>query len=288
MSAALEIHADYPSNRQMLRPKQAVASNYTTADDIPSLRGKYAKHLDYPGAVTKSCMHCHQVRDATRQTYRDAGRPIPDELMFPNPLPSVIGFELDPRTRATISSVTPGTVAATAGLQPGDQIITLEHQPIISLADIQWALHHAPSSGELSMIVKRNGENRPIKIDLPTDWRRRADISWRVSSWPLRRMVTGGLLFETATDEQRRDARIDDNKLALAVKHVGQYGPHAAAKKAGFKKGDIVISYHGRDERMSPSQLLAYGAQNTKPGQTIPVVVVRNGVRKKLTLPMQK
>ena len=288
MSAVLRIHEGYPKNRQSLFGKQAVIGKYKTANDIPSLRGKYSAKLNYPGAVTKSCMHCHQIRDAKRQVFRDSGEPLPDKLMFPNPLPDVIGLSFDPRRRATISGVKKDSIAETAGLQAGDELLTLEDQPIISLADIQWILHNAKDNDTLSAVVQRKQEKRELSIALANGWREQSDISWRVSSWPLRRMVTGGLLFEPATEEARRKAHIGDDKLALVVKHVGQYGAHAAAKRAGFKKGDIVISYNGREENMTPSQLLAYGARNTNPGQKVPVVVIRNGNQKKLALPMQK
>ena len=101
-------------------------------------------------------------------------------------------------------------------------------------------------------------------------------------------MGTGGLLFESASPSQRRQSGVADDSLALVVKHVGQYGAHAAAKRAGLRKGDIVVSFDGRDDNLTPSQLLAYTAQNTKPGQRVSVVVVRNGSRRTLKLPMQK
>ena len=279
---------EYPENRDRLAGKQAVATEYKTPDEIPSLRGKYSASLDYPGAVTKSCMHCHQIRDGARQVYRDAGEPVPDQLLFPNPLPDVIGLEFDPEQSATISRVTPGSAAATAGFLPGDKLSTLKDQPVISLADVQWILHNAGASDALEAVVVRSGEKHMLTLMLANGWRRDADISWRVSSWPLRRMGTGGLLLEAASASQRRDAGIGNDKLALVVKHVGQYGPHAAAKKAGFKKADIVISFDGQSDNMSPSQLLAYAAQKTKPGQQVPVVIVRDGTRASLSLPMQE
>ena len=69
---------------------------------------------------------------------------------------------------------------------------------------------------------------------------------------------------------------------------MGRYGPHAAARRAGFRKGDILISFNGRTKPQSVSGLLALATQTTKPGQRIPVIVLRNGKRIKLTLPMQR
>jgi len=39
-------------------------------------------------------------------------------------------------------------------------------------------------------------------------------------------------------------------------------------------KRNIVVSFDGRTEDMTTSQLLAYAAQHTKPGQRIPVSVI--------------
>jgi hypothetical protein len=287
MMATLAIHEGYPANRDSLKGKQSVATQFKTPDDFPSLKGQFAASLDYPGAVTKSCMHCHQIRDAERQMYRDSSDSVPDRLLYPNPLPQTVGLDFDPKHCGTVAEVAPGSLAESAGFQKGDELLKLGDQPIISLADVQWVLHQAQDSDALTASIRRNGAPVALTLALPDGWRKHTDISWRVSSWPLRRMGTGGLLLESATDEQRREAKIDDDKLALFVKHVGQYGPHAAAKKAGFEESDMVVSFDGHDERWSESQLLAYAAQHTIPGQQVSVVVLRKGNRKTLSLPMQ-
>lgn len=288
MAAALTLHKRYPANKKFLAGKQPVEVKFKKPSDYPSLRGKIAKSLNYQGAVTKSCLHCHQVRDAERQIFRDAGKPIPDELLFPQPSPQVIGLSFDPRERATVSRVEQESVAARAGVRSGDRLLTLGGQAILSQADVQWVLHNTRSSAELRAVMQRGDRIVRPTIKLSEGWRRHSDISWRVTSWPLRRMVTGGLLFTPATKVQRHTAGVSDDSLALTVKHVGQYGPHAAAKRAGFKKGDLIVSYSGIRKAMSPSELLSYGVQNTKPGQRVEVTVVRNGKRLKLKLPMQK
>ena len=288
MSAALALHEQYPANRESLAGKQAVATKFKTPDDFPSLRGQFKATLDYEGAVTKSCMHCHQVLDAERQIYRSAGKPIPDRLLFPNPAPAVFGLTLDPRRRATVTGVKNDSAAAKSGFKSGDEILTLDGQAILSLADIQWVLHNAPSTGKLDATVQRGAEQLQLTLSLDDGWRRGSDISWRVSSWPLRRMGTGGLLFEAASTQQRREAGVKDNSMALVVKHVGQYGAHAAAKRAGFKKGDLVVSFAGQTADMSTSQLLAYTAQHTQPSRQVPVTVLRDGKRLELQMPMQE
>jgi len=125
-------------------------------------------------------------------------------------------------------------------------------------------------------------------MKLEAGWRRTDDLSWRASSWALRRMVTGGLLLETLNEEGRAGAKIENGAMALRVKHVGQYGEHAAAKRAGFRKEDVLIEFDGRHDLGRETDLFFHAATKTKPGDRIPVTVLRNGRAVKLTLPMQK
>ena len=74
----------------------------------------------------------------------------------------------------------------------------------------------------------------------------------------------------------------------VMVKHVGQYGPHAAAKRAGFHKGDIILAFDGRDDLLRDGDLLAYAVNNRQPGERVKVDVLRGDKRLQLTLPMQK
>ena len=100
-------------------------------------------------------------------------------------------------------------------------------------------------------------------------------------------MVLGGLKVETLPDTERVSLNLSSNAMALLVTNVGQYGKHATAKKAGFAKGDIIVGFNGRADLLTSDQLLGYGASNTKPGQSVDVVILRNGKRLTKRLPMQ-
>ena len=75
--------------------------------------------------------------------------------------------------------------------------------------------------------------------------------------------------------------------MALRVTHVGQYGPHAAAKKACFKVDDVIVSVDGRTDLQTETDLMVYGVTEKTAGQSAKVVVVRDGAKKTLALPMQ-
>jgi serine protease Do len=125
-------------------------------------------------------------------------------------------------------------------------------------------------------------------MTLPEGWKRSDDLSWRVSSWPLRRMVLGGAALEEATAEQLKAAGLpEETTMALRIRHIGQYGPHAAAKQAGFRTGDLIISFNGRNDLSRETDLLAYGVNALQPGQTAEVTVVRGKKQVQLKLPRQ-
>ncbi len=287
LAAALELHKHYAANKTALAGKQPRPTKFKTPDDFPSLAGKYKSTLDYEGKVVQSCMHCHQVRDAERRFFRSERKPIPDEVLYPYPMPDTVGLALDAKEKHKVKNVIPGSAAAKAGFKPGDEILALEGQPIISIADLQWVLHNAGEPATLDAQVARGRKKINLTLNLPKDWRRHSDIAWRTTTWDLRRMAAGGLVLEDSTAEERREAKLADNILALRVKYVGEYGEHAVAKKAGFKKDDILVNVAGQTSHLTESELFRYLLQNKMSGEKISVTVLRGSERFNLELPMQ-
>jgi serine protease Do len=279
LAAALELHRDYPRNKQALAGKQPKPVKFKTPEAYPSLAGKYKPALDYEGQVVRSCLHCHQVREAERESYRASRQPIPDEVLFPYPMPGVIGMELNPKEKARVQDVTSGSAAAKAGFLGGDEIVSFGGQPILSMADVQWVLHHAPQPARLPAMVRRGDHTRDLTLDLGPQWRQTTDISWRATTWDLRKMATGGLVLKDAPEPREG--------LGLRVDYVGQYDAHAVGKKAGFQKGDAFLSAAGQSSSMTEGQFLRYMLQNQMPGTRVPVSVSRAGQRVELQLPMQ-
>ncbi|MCH7988867.1 MAG: PDZ domain-containing protein [Planctomycetes bacterium] len=289
MSGALKMHSEFPKNKAALAAKQGPKPVYATPEKFPSLADKYGSKLNYQGNVVRSCIHCHQIGDAQRQLYREQKKPIPETILFQYPHPKILGLILDPTEKATVQQVIENSPADSAGFRRGDEILTLEDQQLLSIADIQWVLHNAGKKTSLKAEVRRGDKTVELKMSLAEGWRRRDDLSWRVTSWPLRRMVTGGLVLAELTAEQRADSDLSDkDTMALLVKHVGQYGPHAAAKKAGFRKGDIVVSYDGRTNLKRETDVIVYAITARKLGDRVPVIVLRGKRRLTLMLPMQQ
>lgn len=289
MEGALDLHAAYPKNKEQLAAKIGPKPLFPVPEKFPSL-GKYSSALDYSKEnVVQSCIHCHQIGDAIKDMYRKKKEPLPEEVIFPYPHPKSLGLILDPKERATVKEVVAAkkqTPAEAAGFKAGDQITSLNGQPLLSLADVQWVLHNTPADGgSLKAEVIRDGKPVSLVLKLEKGWRQSDDISWRSSSWGLRRMTTGGMLLESL--EQRPDG-VPATGMALRAKHVGQYGPHAAAQNAGFRTGDVIISFDGKTDLLRETDLFAYALKTRKPGEKVAVTIVRGGKQMEMQLPMQE
>lgn len=286
LKGALELHAGYPKNKDSLAGKRGPAPPHPVPEKFPSLT-KYKPEIDYKGNVVQSCIHCHQIGDAVREEYRKKKEPLPDDVLFPYPHPKSQGLILDPKTKATVKEVTKDSVAEKAGFKVGDEIKTLAGQPLLSVADVQWVLHNTPAKGgKVSVEVVRDGKPTTLTLTLPTGWREADDISWRVSSWGMRRMATGGMKLDVV--EGDRPAGVPKTGMALKAAHVGEYGAHAVAKNAGFKKDDVIVSFDGKTDLLRETDLFAHAMRSKKPGDKVAVSIVRGGKTMELTLPMQE
>ncbi|HUR47050.1 MAG TPA: Trx7/PDZ domain-containing (seleno)protein [Candidatus Saccharimonadales bacterium] len=287
LEAALAIHHGYPANKASLAGKQGIATPYKTPIEIPGIAGKYELDLNWTGKVVQSCVHCHQIGEAFRETFRKSKQPMPSEMVYSWPGPEVLGLTLAPDSIAHVQAVSSGSVADKAGLRAGDDLLSLQGQPLISVADLSWVLNRAPETGTLKAVVAESGSSITKSIELSSGWRSKADISRRVGTWGMRGMATGGMVLEDVTDALRTERELGTEKLALHVKSVGLYGKHAAAKNAGFKKDDVIVALDGLADRMTEGQVLGYLLQKHFPGEKVKATVLRGQEKVELALPMQ-
>lgn len=261
---ALELHRGYPANRASLAGKSGPAPRHPTPRGYPSLR-------DYPPAVdpargernNPTCIHCHQVQSAEYRHFRDAGRPVPDEVLWAWPMPDALGLALDPKERATVKSVATGSSAEKDGFRAGDELVRLEGQPLISTADVQWVLDRA-KVGTLRTEVRRGARTEAMTLSLPTGWRRNGDFAWRDATWGVFRPDLNGVTAEGGI-------------------RITYAGPGIA--NAGFQKDDLIVEVDGR-RFATLSGLLAYVAQEKKPGEKLAVTVLRGVKEMRLEMPV--
>jgi serine protease Do len=288
MQSVLALHKQFPETKASLAAKTGPKSEIAKPEEFKELKEKYTSSLKYGPEVARSCIHCHQVGEAWKQHYWLEKKLVPTEHIYAYPHPKILGLVMDPAKAATVKSVTEGSLASDAGFQAGDKLVSLEKQPLISMADIQWILHQRKDAGQISFVISRSGVTKGIELTLPENWKELGDISWRATSWGLRRMVTGGLVFESVAEEQRKQLGLESQAVGLRIKHVGQFNAHAAGKRAGFKVDDIVTQVDGIERPLTESALIAHLLRTKRPGDTVAVSLLREGKPIKLELPIQE
>ena len=277
MKAALELHRGYPANKAALAGKQPGLTPFQKPVEIPDLAERYTPALDWEGKVVQSCVHCHMIGSALQAWHRKARKPMPENLIYPFPEPETVGLTLASEEIAKVVSVVPESIAAKAGVQAGDEITFIAGQPLVSIADVSYALHHTANVATVDCVLKRAGSEVQVTLTLPQGWRRKSQVTERATIWPERGMVLGGMRLEAA----------EGQGMGFKVKGVGKYGIHAAAMKAGIKEGDVVISIDGLNSPLSEGELIGHLMDSHQIGDKVKIVVRRGAEQKEFMLPMQ-
>lgn len=270
LEGALEIHAGYPANKASLEGKRGQPP---PASEIRSFRVFKSRFAEDP---PRGCAHCHHVWEALRSVPREAKKPLPDDLMWPYAKPDRLGLTLELDERTTVKAVAAGSAAAKAGFLPADRILTLDGQPLLSIADVQWVLQHATEPCDLAAEVERRGARQKLLLHLAAGWRRGEDVTWRTSTGAMRPFG-----WEEATAEQRRAVGVKDGELCVRVRGMPKVGP---AQRAGLVVGDFVVEIDGSAEAITENRWLEYLYKEKVRGQTVTLTVIHKGKREKAQL----
>jgi hypothetical protein len=272
---ALELHRSYPDDKGSLVAKTGLKSNYTSPTQIPGLGERPAE-----ATARNNCIHCHMVKEYSLRAKWEAGTLKAADL-YVYPQPTNLGLTMDLDDGLRVKAVAEGSAAAEAGLRAGDELVSIDHHPLISLADIQWALGSAPLEGRLPIEIRRNQKPQDKSILLRGDWKK-SDIAWRASSWYGLRQ---GLKVEPLTDDEKSSRGLAAGSLALAIK--GLFGKGAAKlQEAGLMKDDVIIAMDGQTKGMTESDFLVQLRLRHGPKDTVRFTLLRGSERKELIVPM--
>ena len=167
----------------------------------------------------------------------------------------MVGFQVDGALydRPVVGSVAPGSPAEQAGLQPGDQIVSIDGQPASTWEDAQYAILIRPDSA-VRLVLRRGGETREVVVRSGSD----ADKVGTIGVRPLVRVgqVTPGAPAAEA------GLRPDDAILRMGDKPVASFGeiPAIVAASAGkplpvqvWRDGEVLsLTVTPRDQGEGP------------------------------------
>ncbi len=274
MERALALYQNYPANKEKLMGKLAKSADYRAPEVIPGLEARAAGPT-----MPKTCIHCHMVREnIIRAKWNEKRLTAADLYVYP--LPELIGLTLDINDGLLVKSVDGSSAAAKAGLVAGDQLLTFNGQPLISIADIQWVLQQAPEQARLPVTLRRAGQDRELFVELSGNWKA-GDISWRASSWGLRH----GLKVSPLSPAEKQKRAIPAESLALLVNELFNPGS-ATLTKAGLRRNDVILAIDGKKAPLTESQFLVSLRLNYGPADKVRLTVLRGEAQQELTIPM--
>ena len=277
IQGAMELHERYRQDQdtigQQLSGKQVSSKPpWRTPEQIPLLKQNARFNRPYTGQAGRyaGCIHCHMVSTNEMKSLREMGKPIPTRKFFPYPLPDAVGMHMNPRELATVQRVQANSIAATAGIRPGDRILRLGGQPIISTADLQWVLHNAADKDTIEVQIKRNSDanERPptktISLKLPDGWRLGLS-DWRFFNRGLLRQLLGFNVKQMSTQQAKRLGL--DGKMALLVDRT--------SRDVAMQTGLGIVAIDGKREPMTVGALTAYVFRNKKKGSKLKITTMQ-------------
>lgn len=276
MRRVLELHEQYPQNAEQLKGKRGPAKDVSNALELPGLRNpaKYAQQT-----TRQNCIHCHNIHDAEHQEALTAGTYTPD-LLLKYPLPDNIGLKIDRKSGVRITEVREESAAADAGLRVGEEVVRMEGQPITSIADMQWVLHHRPL-GDAVVEVETSQTGKHL-LKLKAGWKK-YDFSWRGSMWnaPPR--------FEAWAPVLNADAKeklgLPENETALEVRWINRGGKGGArAFEDGLREKDVIVALDGKPFQGDTRQFNMHIKLNYQVGDDLPLTILRNGERREVVI----
>lgn len=280
MRKALEIHEGYGKDPRewtpALKGKTGKPVRWRFTEKNPAAK-KYGRLKRVNEGEEEGCVHCHEVHRTEIDSHFMKKLEIPDRLMWLYPRPRVLGLEMDKDHCARVKSVAAGSIAAKAGLRAGSEIVTLNYQPLVSIADLQWVLHTFPDEGgTLAAEVLNNGKGVDIEMKLPPGWRRNEDFAWRYRTFGYAQWLWTGATLQDVPE----GVRIQNHT-------PGWYKRPNRDAQGALRPGDVITKVDGRTG-MDRSAFLAYLMREKKLGSTVKIELLRRGKKKKASFKIPK
>jgi serine protease Do len=253
----------------------------------PSGVGRRLTVADFPvfgrsKAAKAECYHCHFANNARFAQLREEGK-FRKEMLFQYPLPENLGITLDVDENNIAASVQPGSPAEQSGIRAGDVVVQADATPVVTPADLQFALNTVPDPGTVTLRVKRQGKPMPpVHLQLPRGWRR-TDISWRPSQESIPPMI--GIWAEDPNEKQRQQRGIAADRLALRVSFFFP-GPQWAKTRGNLWMNDIIVGINGETlPRMTARQFHSHFRLTFNVGDRATLNVLRSDERLEIQVP---
>ena len=253
----------------------AAPAPFATAELIPPMKKMMAPRKE-------KCIHCHDVKNGQLRHLQDEGQ-FNKAMVFTYPDPRRIGVQPEADRQDFVAKVVPGTPAARAGVRPGDQIVAVAGQRVLTMADFSQVLQGTPARAALPLELKRNGRVVATTLQLNGNWKTSGDPWWRPSTEVAG--PNGGFWAVELSAAQKRNAGIGPEALGLKVTFL--FPRHPTPRQSDVRLGDVLVQLGDKREKMNTRQMHAYLQMNHNYGDRVPITVLRQGKKKSLVLQLR-
>lgn len=191
-----------------------------------------------------------------------------------------------------VREVQPGTPAARAGVEAGDEIVSVDGIRVDSIDELREQLDAIEPGEDYELVVRRDGESMTLEVErrafvaagagdrLRDFFRDRLDQpSPRVQ--PRDGREPPGARRPFAAPEAPAGPRLGVTAVETSEGvRVAQIEPGSGAAQAGLRPGDVITHVEGR--RVTNIQQLRERLLDFEPGDAVSVTVLRNGEREVL------
>ena len=235
------------------------------------------------------CIHCHMAFPSLREQAREEERWSAEDLWV-YPPPARVGLDLDGDDQQRVTSVTPDSPAAKAGLSPGDRITRAGAARIATASDLMHALHEAPPEGGALPLVLADGTTKTL--DLDPGWKRATPraFAWRPSKWEL--LPAPGFGGPQLNAKELRAAGLPPDTFAFRVQYLVTWGRNSrlgrAAARQGLRNGQVVLGTSLERDFDSVDHFHAWWRLTLEPGEELYVVLWEKGAERALKWVVEK
>jgi len=281
MRETLEDHAEHQKS-----PSPPELAPRRTIEDLPPIDKKIQKRKEEKKHV--ECFHCHMVNDALREIAQEKGTWTRDDIWLWPP-PDQVGLKLDRDDPTLLKGVAAGSGAEAAGLEAGDRLLRLGGERVRSHADIQWVLEKASRDATSLPVeyLQKSKDPKSAKISLAKGWKAGTplSLSWRPTMWSLKPQPGfGGQKLEK---EEVEKLGLEPGAFAMKVGYLVDWEEAGrVAKKAGLRKGDVLLSVAGEKSFASELHFQSWFRLTQKFGTTVALELLRDGKRVNVELPL--
>lgn len=150
---------------------------------------------------------------------------------------------LPPKKGALISAVTPGSPAATGGVEPGDVIVKFDGKEVRSLRSLPRYVAQTPIDKAVDVVVIRKGQSRSLSVRVGRLLEKKKKVAAKkpkVVQAPKKKVEEKiiGLKVTSLSDGLRKKYKIGKELKGLVVTDVDPQGP---ARRKNIKAGDVIV-----------------------------------------------